>query len=158
MAARPEDWTIVQDDLRGDRVVALLDRHFRGMLENSPEGGTHFLDLDGLRRPDVTFWTVWEGAALLGCGALRELDPNHGEVKSMRTDDEHLGRGVGRRLLGHILSEARTRGYVRVSLETGSSEAFDAALRLYITSGFEPCGPFGDYTENPFSRFFTLEL
>ena len=158
MPASSTDWTIVEDDLRGSETIALLQRHFRGILENSPEGSTHFLDVDVLRQPDVTFWTIWEGQALLGCGALRELDSTHGEVKSMRTDDDHLGRGVGRRLLGHILTEARRRGYRRVSLETGSSASFDAALRLYITTGFEACGPFGDYVDDPFSRFMTRTL
>jgi len=149
---------IIVDDLTGCDVQALLARHAQGMLENSPEGACHFLDLSGLQSPDVTVWSIWEGPSLAGCGALREIDPHHGEVKSMRTHDDHLGKGVGRTLLTHIIDTARTRGYKRVSLETGSTPAFAAAIRLYETSGFVSCGPFAVYPDSDFSRFFTLEL
>lgn len=152
------EWRIVEDDLSGTEIRSLLELHMQSMLANSPEGSTHFLDVDGLRRTDVTFWSVWDNTDLAGCGALREIGPTHGELKSMRTAPDHLGRGVGRALLGFIVSRARGRGYERVSLETGSSPAFDAALHLYRSFGFEPCGPFGDYREDPFSRFFTLSL
>lgn len=137
------------------QVVALLETHFAGMLANSPKESTHFLDLSGLAAPDVTFWTVWDGEDLLGCGALRQLDSEHGEIKSMRTASEHLRRGTGAKLVGHILGTARSRGYRRVSLETGSGEAFDAAHALYRQFGFTECGPFGDYREDPFSRFLS---
>jgi putative acetyltransferase len=152
------DWRIAEDDLQGDEIRALLELHMQHMLDSSPEGSTHFLDIDGLRRPDVTFWSIWDGEQLAGCGALREIDPGHGELKSMRTAPEHLGRGVGRTLLTFIVEQARARRYQRVSLETGSAPAFDAALYLYASFGFEPCGPFADYVEDPFSRFFTLAL
>jgi len=151
-------FVIVEDDLTGPQIRALLELHFAGMLANSPPGSCHFLDFDGLRSPDVTFWSIWDGDDLAGCGALREIDPQHGEVKSMRTAEAHLGRRVGSRMLAHIVDEARSRGYGRVSLETGSSEAFAAAIRLYEGFGFEPCGPFAGYRADPFSRFFTLEL
>lgn len=151
-------WRIVEDDLRGSEIRALLELHFRGMLDNSPAGSTHFLDIDGLRQPDVTFWSIWDGESLAGCGAMKEHDATLGELKSMRTDPAHLGRGVGRSLLTHIVDVARDRGYERVSLETGSSPAFDAALHLYESFGFVACGPFADYAESEFSRFFTLEL
>lgn len=146
------------DDLTGAEIRDLLELHARGMLANSPAGSCHFLDLEGLRRPDVTFWSIWDGRSLAGCGALREIDPAHGELKSMRTAQEHLGRGVGRRLLDHIVDTARVRGYGRISLETGSSPAFDAARHLYTSFGFVACGPFDSYVDNPFSRFYTLEL
>ena len=152
------DWRIVEDNLQGNEIRALLELHMQHMLDSSPEGSTHFLDIDGLRQPDVTFWSIWDDDSLAGCGALRELDAGHGELKSMRTSPEHLGRGVGRSLLTFIVDEARRRSYRRMSLETGSAPAFDAARRLYSSFGFEPCGPFGDYAEDPFSRFFTLEL
>lgn len=152
------DWRIIEDDLSGPEVRALLELHMQHMLESSPEGSTHFLDIDGLRQPDVTFWSIWDNAVLAGCGALRAIDPTHGELKSMRTAPDHLGRGVGRTLLTHIVEQARQRGYDRVSLETGSAPAFDAALHLYASFGFEACGPFDDYREDPFSRFFTLSL
>lgn len=137
------------------QVIALLEQHFAGMLANSPKDSCHFLDLSGLATPDVTFWSVWDGEDLLGCGALRELDSEHGEIKSMRTASEHLRRGTGAKLVGHILTTARARGYKRVSLETGSGDAFDAAHALYRQFGFTDCGPFGDYREDPFSRFLS---
>src|SRR5205814_8377599 len=112
----------------------------------------------GLRRPEITFWTVWESGELLGCGALKELDATHGEIKSMRTAAAHLRKGVARSMLAHILAEARRRGYRRLSLETGSAEAFLPARRLYETFGFDYCGPFDSYVEDPFSVFMTLEL
>lgn len=146
---------IREGGLDDSRVRGLLEQHFAGMLANSPKDSTHFLDFSGLAAPDVTFWTVWDGEDLLGCGALRQLDPGHGEIKSMRTASEHLRRGTGAKLVGHILTAARSRGYKRVSLETGSGEAFDAAHALYRQFGFTECGPFGDYREDPFSRFLS---
>jgi putative acetyltransferase len=140
------------------QVVALLEVHFAGLLASSPAGSCHFLDLSGLRGPDVTFWTVWDGEDLLGCGALKQLDPQHGEIKSMRTAAEHLRRGTGAALVGHILQTARARGYRRISLETGSGTAFEAAHALYRQFGFTECGPFADYREDPFSRFMSRVL
>ncbi len=139
-------------------VIALLEEHFAGMLASSPAGSCHFLDLSGLRGPDITFWTAWEGDALLGCGALKQLDPEHGEIKSMRTASGHLRRGVAAALLERIMESARTRGYRRLSLETGSGEAFDAAQRLYRLFGFTECPPFADYRPDPFSRFMSRPL
>lgn len=149
---------IIEDDLTGPEIRALLETHFAGMLANSPEGSCHFLDFAGLNAPDVTFWSIWDGASLAGCGALKELDAEHGEIKSMRTHEDHLRKGVGAMMLTHILSEARVRGYRRLSLETGSAEAFVPALRMYEAHGFQYCPPFGDYVEDPFSRFMTLVL
>jgi putative acetyltransferase len=149
---------IREGGLDDPRVVALLNVHFQGMLANSPKDSCHFLDLSGLRAPGVTFWTAWDGEDLLGCGALKQLDAGHGEVKSMRTAAEHLRRGTGAALVSHILKVARERGYKRLSLETGSGAAFDAAHALYRQFGFTECGPFGDYKEDPFSRFFSRIL
>lgn len=146
---------IREGGLDDPRVVALLNVHFQGMLANSPKDSCHFLDLSGLRAPGVTFWTAWDGEDLLGCGALKQLDGGHGEVKSMRTAAEHLRRGTGAALVSHILKAARERGYKRLSLETGSGAAFDPAHALYRQFGFTECGPFGDYKEDPFSRFFS---
>jgi putative acetyltransferase len=140
-------------------VQDLLRLHFAGMLANSPEGSCHFLDFSGLAAPGVSFWTIWDGETLLGCGAMKELDPAHGEIKSMRTAPEHLGKGVGRRMLEHIIETARARGYRRLSLETGSAPAFDAAHALYGRFGFEYCGAFGDYRDgDPFSRFMSRAI
>ena len=148
---------IVDDPGRGP-VRELLEAHLAGMHDNTPPESVHALDIDGLRAPDVTFWTVWDGHELLGCGALKELDETHAEIKSMRTADEHLGKGVGSLMMDKVLEVARERGYQRLSLETGSGEAFEASHRLYQKFDFEFCGPFADYGPDPFSRFMTRAL
>jgi putative acetyltransferase len=157
-ASPPPGFRIVVDDLEGPEIRELLRLHAEGMLANSPKDACHFLDLTGLQRPDVTVWSLWYGDDLAGCGALREIEPDHGEVKSMRTAPDHLGRGVGRALLNHIVTTAEQRAYRRLSLETGTGDAFAAAIHLYERAGFGRCGPFGDYVDNEFSQFFTLEL
>ena len=146
------------DDLRGPEVRGLLEEHLHTMTLHSPPGSIHALDLDALRAPDVTFWTAWEDAELLGCGALRELDPSHGEIKSMRTTQANRRSGVGRAMLAHIVDEARHRDYRRLSLETGSQPEFVAAHRLYADFGFVTCPPFADYRPDPHSVFMTLDL
>jgi putative acetyltransferase len=146
------------DDLRGPEIRALLEEHLQNMRSLSPPESVHALDLDALRRPEITFWTVWSGGALLGCGALKEIDARHGEVKSMRTSAAHRRGGVARAMLNHILDEARRRKYLRLSLETGSQPAFEPARRLYESAGFGCCGPFEGYAEDPNSVFMTREL
>lgn len=146
------------DDLRGPEIAALLQEHLDEMALHSPPESRHALNLDGLRVPEITFWCVWEGDALMGCGALKELTPTHGEIKSMRTIYTHRGKGVAAAMLQHILAEAQRRGYQRLSLETGSMAAFAAAHALYKRHGFEECGPFGNYSEDPNSLFMTREL
>ncbi len=146
------------DDLSGPEIFELLQDHLRNMRLHSPPESVHALDLDGLRRPEITFWTVWDGGELLGCGALKQLDPNHGEIKSMKTSPRHLRRGVARRMLEPLLDEALRRGYERLSLETGSMAAFDPARRLYAEAGFADCGPFADYIDDPNSVFMTKVL
>jgi putative acetyltransferase len=146
------------DDPARPDVYALLDEHLRNMHELSPPESVHALDVGSLKSPDVTFWTVRDGATLLGCAALKELDPEHGEVKSMRTPAALRRRGAGRAVLAHIVAVARARGYRRLSLETGSMAAFAPAHRLYETFGFTYCGPFGDYEPDPNSVFMTLRL
>ena len=150
--------TFHEGDLDRPDVQALLAFHFKEMRATSPPDACHVLPIDGLRDPAVTFWSAREHGRLLGIGALKELAPGHGEVKSMRTAPDALGRGVGRALLHHIVREAERRGYRRLSLETGSTEPFAAALHLYQREGFIACGPFGDYCDTPFTRFFTREL
>ena len=149
---------IRQDDLSGPEIRALLEEHLRNMHEVSPPESVHALDLDKLRQPDISFWTVWEDGDLLGCGALRALSSTHGEIKSMRTAEAHRGRGVARAVLNHIVSEARARAYERLSLETGSMQAFAPAHRLYESFGFARCEPFGDYAPDPNSLFMTKRL
>ena len=151
-------WRIVEDDLSGGPIRALLEQHFAGMLANSPAESCHFLDFDGLRAGEVTFWSIHRGDDLAGCGALKVLDARHGEIKSMRTHDAYLRQGVAARMLVHIVGEARRRGLDRLSLETGSGPAFEPALALYRRHGFEECAPFADYKPDPFSRFMTRAL
>ena len=149
---------IIEDDLADPAIRALLEAHFAGMLANSPPGSCHFLDVEGLKAPGVTFWSIWDGDALAGMGALKQHDGALGEVKSMRTHADHLGKGVGAAMLTHIISEARAIGLSRLSLETGSTPAFDAAHALYQRFGFDYCAPFAGYRPDPFSRFMTLDL
>jgi putative acetyltransferase len=146
------------DDLSGPEIRALLEEHLRHMHEISPPESVHALDLSALRQSDITFWTVWIDNQLAGCGALKEIDPRHGEIKSMRTAAAHLRKGVARRLMVHLIDEARRRSYERLSLETGSMAAFAAARNLYASFGFQECGPFGEYVLDPYSVFMTREL
>jgi len=146
------------DDLTRPAIHALLNEHLQNMYELSPPESVHALDLDKLRKPEITFWTAWEGSQLLGCGALKELDRRHGEVKSMRTPAALRRKGAGRAILAHIIGVARSRSYDRLSLETGYADAFKPAQKLYESFGFTYCGPFGDYKEDPNSVFMTLRL
>lgn len=144
----------------GSQIQGLLREHLEDMHSKSPPESVHALELNKLRSPHITFWSVWsdDGKELLGCGALKVLDPKHGEIKSVRTASAHRREGVATFLLKHILDEARKRNYVRVSLETGSMESFTPAHRLYSNFGFKKCGPFVDYPEDPHSLFMTKEL
>jgi putative acetyltransferase len=153
--ARTGEMEIRLDDLTGPEIIELLEEHLRCMAMISPPESRHALDLDGLRKPGITFWSIWNGPELAGCGALKELDKEHGEVKSMRTAYAYRGRGVGSEMLRHIIEEGNRRGYRRLSLETGSMKYFDPARRLYAKFGFKPCAPFATYREDPNSVFMT---
>ena len=146
------------DDLTGPEIAELLREHLENMAQNSPPESMHALSLQELRKPDITFWSAWEETELVGCGALKELDPQHGAIKSMRTASKHRRKGIAAKLLEHILEEARRRHYKRVSLETGSMDAFAPAHYLYAKFGFIDCLPFADYVEDPNSVFMTKEL
>ncbi len=146
------------DDLGRPEVAGLLREHLESVALHFPPESVHALDLEALRAPEVTFWSVWQGSELVGCGALRELDASHGELKSMRTASSHLRKGVATALLEHMLGVARKRAYHRLSLETGSMEAFAPARNLYARFGFEPCGPFADHVDVPYSVFMTREV
>ncbi|MBK8475753.1 MAG: GNAT family N-acetyltransferase [Opitutaceae bacterium] len=139
-------------------VIDLLAEHLRTLTAITPPESMHALNLDALHHPAVTFWSLWAGNEVLGCGALKELSPVHGEIKSMRTANAHLRTGVGRVVMQGIIAEAQRRGYRRLSLETGRTEYFRPAHRLYETFGFTLCGPFGDYQNDPNSAFMTKEL
>ncbi|WP_433684111.1 GNAT family N-acetyltransferase [Nocardia sp. CA-119907] len=158
LSSRTADLRIVVDDLSGPKVAALLTQHLAEMYDNSPADSVHALDLDALRGPDITFWSAWEDSELAGCGALKRLDATHGEIKSMRTATDRTGRGIAATLLNHLIAEARARGFHRLSLETGASDYFAPAQRLYARHGFEVCPPFADYIEDPHSVFMTRTL
>ena len=149
---------IRRDNLTNPDVIALLEEHLRCMALASPPESRHALDLDGLRKSDVTFWSIWDGDKLAGCGALKELDPAHGEIKSMRTSYASQRQGVATQVLQHLIAEAKRRGYRRLSLETGSMEYFEPARSLYARFGFAGCPPFASYKEDPNSRFMTKRL
>ncbi len=146
------------DDLSGSEVAQLVREHLQSMALHSPPESIHALGLESLRKPEITFWSAWEGDDLVGCGALKELDGQHGEIKSMRTSSSHLRKGIAKRVLQHIIEEAKRCGYRRLSLETGSMDAFEPARSLYASFGFQYCEPFSDYIEDPNSVFMTKEL
>jgi len=146
------------DDLSRPEIAELLKEHLASMFVHTPAESVHALPIEGLRSPDITFLSVWEDGELLGCGALKELDPQHGEIKSMRTAPAHLRKGVARAVVRQIIAEAKRRGYRRLSLETGSMAAFEPARQLYAACGFSYCGPFANYVNDPNSVFMTLEL
>ena len=146
------------DDLAGEAIRALIAFHLDGMHDTSPPESVHALDIDGLRHPSITFWSAWIGGELAGIAALKSIDAERGELKSMRVDDRFRGSGVGRALLRHLIAEARRRGMTSLWLETGSPDDFVPAQRLYESEGFVECGPFEDYALDPFSIFLTRTL
>ncbi|MEO0030954.1 MAG: hypothetical protein RIS94_712 [Pseudomonadota bacterium] len=156
--ARIDGLRIVEDDLSGEAIQSLVALHLSGMHASSPACKVHAMPVARLRQPDVTFWSAWIGPALAGMGAMKHLAPDHGELKSMRVAPEWLGHGVGAAMLAHLLAMARARGYARVSLETGRTEAFAPAIALYRKHGFAPCEAFADYVSDDFSQCLTLAL
>jgi putative acetyltransferase len=149
---------IIKDDLTGREIAEFLEEHITEMRAVSPPESKHALDLDGLRQPEITFWTVWDQDQLVACGAIKELCSTHGEIKSMRVSGSHRKAGIASALMQHIISEAARRGYTRLSLETGSMAFFKPAHRLYAKFGFVPSAPFGSYKADPNSVFLTKEL
>lgn len=151
-------WQIFEGELDREDVRALLDQHFAEMRAGSPPEACHVLPIDALKDPAIRFFTLREDGVLLGCGALKRLGNGHGEIKSMRTADAALGRGIGKALLDYLTATARAEQMIRLSLETGSTVQFAAANRLYEKEGFERTGPFGTYADTPFTRFFTKAI
>jgi putative acetyltransferase len=143
------------DDLRDPRIAAFLEEHLQDMRAVSPPESKHALDLDGLRRPEIRFWSAWQGDTLMGCVALKRLDAAHGELKSMRVAPQVRRQGLARELLLHVLEQARAAGMARISLETGSMAFFAPARALYAAHGFVACAPFADYRPDPHSVFMT---
>lgn len=146
------------DDLSGAEIQKLLTEHLEDMHTASPAECVHALDLTGLKMPNITFWTVWEGNQLLGCGALKILNDSHGEIKSMRTTSAARNKGVASTLLRHILDAAKQKGLTKISLETGPQDFFAPARKLYVKHGFTECGPFSNYKLDPYSVFMTKTL
>jgi len=150
---------IAIDDLTSPEIIELLEAHVAEMRSVTPhEESVHALDLDGLRRPEVTFWSLRDGERIAGCGAIKRLDASHAEIKSMRTAAAHQRRGVAARLLAHIEAESLRMGLTRLSLETGAEDFFQPARTLYLRSGFEYCEPFGNYVPDPLSVFMTKKI
>jgi putative acetyltransferase len=152
------DYRIIEDDLTGPDIAALLRLHLDEMHQWSPPESVHAMPIERLRQPDVTFFAAWHGARLAACGAIKHLAADHGELKSMRAHPDYRGKGAGKAILLHLLDEAAKRGYRRVSLETGRPEPFLPARRLYESHGFAECPPFADYTEDAFSICMTKTL
>ncbi|HEX9343010.1 MAG TPA: GNAT family N-acetyltransferase [Actinomycetota bacterium] len=146
---------IVVDDLSGPEIARFLDDHVQEMRSITPPESKHALDLDGLRKPEITFWSVMDGGTLAGCGAIKRLDAGHAEVKSMRTAPTRKRSGIASLLLKHIIAEAKRMGFTRLSLETGAAEFFLPARKLYEKFGFSYCEPFADYRPDPHSVFMT---
>jgi putative acetyltransferase len=146
------------DDLKGPEIALLLQAHLAHMRSVTPAASVHALDLDALRKPNITFWSAWEDGCLLGCGAMKELNAQHGELKSMRTDSKHLRKGVAAAILQTVINEAVKRGYTTLSLETGSMPAFEPARAMYKRFGFDQCGSFEGYESDPNSFFMTKRL
>jgi putative acetyltransferase len=162
VAPRPgkggNETNVVVDDLSGPQIEAFLEEHIQEMRSITPLESKHALDLDALRQPEITFWSVMDGDMLVGCGALKRLDAGHAEVKSMRTASARKRGGIASLLLEHIITEARRMGFTRLSLETGSAEFFLPARKLYEKFGFDYCEPFADYRLDPHSVFMTRVL
>ncbi|MCJ8318063.1 MAG: GNAT family N-acetyltransferase [Colwellia sp.] len=149
---------IYTNELEQDDVMVLLTKHHQDMLNHSPEESVHALDLSALKKPDITFWTIRVNNELAGCCALKELDKTHGEIKSMRTAEKFLRQGIAKKLLQHILAQAKQRSYIKLSLETGTEEAFKPAHKMYHQFGFIPCQPFANYQDDPFSMFMSKSI
>jgi putative acetyltransferase len=149
---------IVVDDLSGPQIRDFLQEHVQQMRSITPLESKHALDLDALRQPGITFWSVMDGVTLVGCGAIKRLDASHAEVKSMRSAPSRQRSGIASLLLAHIIAEATRMGFTRLSLETGSTGFFAPARKLYAKFGFETCGPFADYRPDPNSVFMTRTL
>lgn len=149
---------IAPDPLTSPEIAAFLQAHLDQMRETSPAESVHALDLAGLRAPGVRFWSAYDGGELVGCAALKRLDDDHAELKSMRTAPHRTRQGIAARLLAFVLDEARDTGFTRVSLETGTQDFFAPARELYARHGFDACPPFGDYRPDPNSTFMTRSL
>tara|TARA_Y100000022_G_scaffold194112_1_gene198077 strand:+ start:406 stop:873 length:468 start_codon:yes stop_codon:yes gene_type:complete len=139
-------------------VNQLLKKHFKELRAASPEGSAHVLDIPGLMIPSIKFWSLWEESQLMGCGALKFLEKNHGEFKSIRIHDDFRGKGYGEKIINHLINEAKKLNINRISIETGSGDFFAPARKLFENCGFKPCPPFAHYKEDVNSLYLTKLL
>ena len=146
----------IQNNFDDYEVNKLLKKHFIELRSVSPEGSTHVLDIDGLKNASIKFWSLWEENKLVGCGALKFLEANHGEFKSIRVADDFRKKGYGKKIIHHLISESKEIGIKKLSVETGSGNFFLPARKLFTSCGFKPCDPFAHYKLDPNSCYFNL--
>ena len=148
----------IEGNFNNPKVNELLTKHFIELRSVSPAGSTHVLDITGLKDQSIKFWSLWDNDELIGCGALKFLDKIHGEFKSIRVVDKFRKKGVGEKIINHLIEEAKKLGIKKLSIETGSGKFFEPARKLFINFGFQPCLPFAHYKEDPNSCFYTKDL
>ena len=145
----------IEGNFNHPEVNQLLKKHFIELRAASPQGSTHVLDIPGLKVPSIKFWSLWEENQLMGCGALKFLDKEHGEFKSIRIHDNFRNKGKGIKVIEHLILEAEKLGIKRISLETGAGVFFDPARKLFKSCDFKPCKPFAHYKEDINSIYLT---
>ena len=148
----------IENNFDDPQVNELLTKHFIELRSVSPEGSSHVLDIPGLKDPSIKFWSLWENNKLVGCGALKFLEKNHGEFKSIRVADEFKKKGIGERIIKHLIDEAIKLKISKLSIETGAGEFFLPARKLFVKFGFKSCPPFAHYKEDPNSCYYTLNI
>ena len=148
----------IEGNFNNSEVNDLLKKHFIELRSVSPAGSTHVLDIDGLKDPSIKFWSLWENNELIGCGALKFLEKNHGEFKSIRVADQFRKRGIGERIINHLIEEAKKLKISKLSIETGAGDFFLPARNLFSKFGFKSCPPFAHYKDDPNSCYYTLDL
>ena len=148
----------IENNFDNKQVNELLKKHFIELRSVSPEGSTHVLDIDGLKDPSIKFWSLWENNEIIGCGALKFLEKGHGEFKSIRVADNFRKKGIGEKIINHLILEAKKLNIVKLSVETGAGNFFQPARKLFNKFGFKECPPFAHYKEDPNSCYYTLEI
>ena len=148
----------IENNFEDPKVNELLNKHFIELRSVSPKGSTHVLDIPGLKIPSIKFWSLWENENLIGCGALKFLEDNHGEFKSIRISDKYRNKGLGKKIIDYLIEEAIKLNIKKISIETGTGIFFEPARKLFKKCGFKPCDPFAHYKEDPNSCYFTLDL
>ena len=148
----------IENNFEDPKVNELLNKHFIELRSVSPEGSTHVLDIPGLKIPSIKFWSLWEDKNLIGCGALKFLDKNHGEFKSIRISDKYRNKGLGEKIINHLINEAKKLNIKKISVETGTGIFFKPARKLFEKCGFKPCKPFAHYKEDLNSCYFSKDI